>query len=469
MERVTLYYREGKQKGVARLRFRLVDGRKITLYHKTGYLAKIKDLEKYENDGELKKRVEVYNKELNGEIIRHMSAMHKAYEKMKEEGLDMTSEVFEREIQAALNPIVEVRTQLTETLCERFLRHEREALRDGVISDNRYVEAVGYAGKLHRFLTIKGKSKITAPEFTVDLLLEFRQFVFDEYLYVPRYKSLYTKDKIARKPTRRLSDASAVQVMSMFRAFFNELEAKDEITKSPFRRLTSDRRKTIFRVMYDEPVFLRQEEFQKVLDTEVPEELSQVKDTFILNCCFGCRIGDFRRLSMDKISVSPEGIPYIHYIPSKTTGSQTTNAEIKTPIIRLAYDIIMRTKFNLGIWMKPSSLATYNDKVRELIKFCGIDRKVTTYDVEKHDNINIPLYEAASSKLARKTHVDMMSKVQVNIYAAGLHRQGSDAVHHYTRMEMKDHFALMNVAFGQPQYHVDKELNILDGESARNQ
>lgn len=104
---------------------------------------------------------------------------------------------------------------------------------------------------------------------------------------------------------------------------------------------------------------------------------------------------------MDKISVSPEGIPYIHYIPSKTTGSQTTNAEIKTPIIRLAYDIIMRTKFNLGIWTKPSSLATYNDKVRELIKFCGIDRKVTTYDVEKHDNINIPLYEAASSKLAK--------------------------------------------------------------------
>ena len=151
---------------------------------------------------------------------------------------------------------------------------------------------------------------------------------------------------------------------------------------------------------------------------------------------------------MDKISVSPEGIPYIHYIPSKTTGSQTTNAEIKSPIIRLAYDIIMRTKFNLGIWTKPSSLATYNDKVRELIKFCGIDRKVTTYDVEKHYNINIPLYEAASSKLARRTHVDMMSKVQVNIYAAGLHRQGSDAVHHYSRMEMKDLFALINVAFG---------------------
>lgn len=41
-----------------------------------------------------------------------------------------------------------------------------------------------------------------------------------------------------------------------------------------------------------------------------------------------------------------------------------------------------------------------------------------------------------------------MSKVQVNIYAAGLHRQGSDTVHHYSRMEMKDLFALINVAFG---------------------
>ena len=38
-------------------------------------------------------------------------------------------------------------------------------------------------------------------------------------------------------------------------------------------------------------------------------------------------------------------------------------------------------------------------------------------------NEYLPLYEAASTKLARKTHVDIMNKVQVNIYAAG---RGSD-------------------------------------------
>lgn len=109
----------------------------------------------------------------------------------------------------------------------------------------------------------------------------------------------------------------------------------------------------------------------------------------------------------------------------------------------------------------------YHYRVVELMEHCGIDRKVTTYDVDKHDNISIPLYEAASSKLARKTHVDMMSKVQVNLYAAGLHRQGSDAVHHYTKMEMADHFALMNVAFGQPTYKVDEDLNIIQPEAAQ--
>ena len=250
--------------------------------------------------------------------------------------------------------------------------------------------------------------------------------------------------------------------MKNLQALFNELEKTDEVMKSPFRRLTTEKKRAVMHTMYDSPVFLRQDEFQKVIDTEVPKKLQGTKDAFILNCCFGCRIGDFGRLSMDKISVSPEGIPYIHYIPSKTSGTQDTNKEITTPIIRLAYDIIMRTKFDFGVNLSKTGANFYNKKVRDLIEACGIDRKVTIYDQEKHDNVYVPLYEEASSKLARKTHVDMMSKVQVNLYAAGLHREGSSAVNRYTNMEMKDHFALMNVAFDQKPYKVDADLNIIE-------
>ena len=69
-----------------------------------------------------------------------------------------------------------------------------------------------------------------------------------------------------------------------------------------------------------------------------------------------------------------------------------------------------------------------------------------------------------SSIFCRKTHVDMMSKVQVNMYAAGLHRKGSDAVNRYTMLEIKDRFELMNAAFGQEDYRVDKNLNVTQSD-----
>ena len=51
-------------------------------------------------------------------------------------------------------------------------------------------------------------------------------------------------------------------------------------------------------------------------------------------------------------------------------------------------------------------------------------------------------------KLARKTHIDMLNKVQINYYAAGLHSAGSDAVFRYTSLELADRNALIKAAFG---------------------
>lgn len=72
----------------------------------------------------------------------------------------------------------------------------------------------------------------------------------------------------------------------------------------------------------------------------------------------------------------------------------------------------------------------------------------------------LDLYEVGS-KLARKTHVDLMNKVQVDLYAAGLHRQGSKAVLRYTMLELKDRFALMCAAFGEEQYKVDDRFEVV--------
>lgn len=71
------------------------------------------------------------------------------------------------------------------------------------------------------------------------------------------------------------------------------------------------------------------------------------------------------------------------------------------------------------------------------------------------------IYEVASSKLARKTHVDLMNKVQVDKYAAGLHAKNSGAVDRYTNMGIKERFILMCVAFGCEKYRVNNTLDII--------
>ena len=53
-----------------------------------------------------------------------------------------------------------------------------------------------------------------------------------------------------------------------------------------------------------------------------------------------------------------------------------------------------------------------------------------------------------------------MNKVQVNMYAAGLHKEGSGAVPRYPKLELKARFALMCTAYGQPSYKADKNLKI---------
>ena len=95
----------------------------------------------------------------------------------------------------------------------------------------------------------------------------------------------------------------------MLQAFYTELEDRDEIDVSPFRKLGKNRRKVVMKESYDAPVYLLQEEFLKVMNTDVPATLQEAKEAFLLQCAFGSRIDDFKSLNMDKVVVSAEGIP----------------------------------------------------------------------------------------------------------------------------------------------------------------
>lgn len=437
METITMYH--GAAQGAAPvIFFRLEDGPQI-FYHSTGIQARPEDV--------------AADQHLRNELECHKLAMCKAYTLMQLKRMDMDSRIFELQIRRVMTEDLGlIRRRQEEPLCQRLQRYLEESHRDGVIGAGRYSVLQGKARKLQRFLTIKGLSGLCAREVTPELLLEYRQFIYDEYLYVPQFPQLYPSGNGRHAPRKRCKGTTVVHDLKALQAFFRELEDTGEIRKSPFRRISTEKRRSIMHVMYDAPFFLKADELSLVMETPVPADLQWVKDIFVLNCALGCRISDLKRLTMDKLAVSPEGIAYVHYLPSKT--ARDSRREIHTPLIKPALEIVRRTRLAFNGHNPNYEKQLYNKALRRLLQHCGINRRVCLFDPLLGDNVYRPLYEVASSKLARKTHVDMLTKVQINYYAAGLHREGSDAVFRYTSLDLSDRFSLLNAAFGTEDYRL---------------
>ena len=461
MERIIILTRTTKSVGNIRLRFRLYDGRGFELFHKSQISASLEDLKKFNIDGTLRPKVSVYNKELADSIDKEIKLIREAYGQMKKKGTAMTSPNLEEAIENLKKPEERTVVYVNKSLVKRFTEYVEAGYRDGIFGLSRYKHDKGTIGKLERYLATKRKRACTYDEFDDGMLMGFREFVQNEFEYVEKYPNIYKKLNKRDTPTERRSNNTVANEMQVLRAFFTELEDTEEISRSPFRKISRDRRVILTRKKYDDPIFLRKEEFDALRNFKPAKTLEETKEAFLLHCALGCRIGDFQRFTMDNVGVSEEGIPYIHYLPEKTKGTQKDNSETITPLVRYAFDIIKKTQLNLPILKYPSGKSGYNKKIKQLLKEAGLDRKVTKFDEEEGTNKYIPLYDSSSSKLARSTHVDMMAKVQINMYAAGLHRQGSGAVSHYTMLELADRFKLMNLAFDQKDYRVDKNLGIL--------
>lgn len=451
MEKITFHFTP-KKDGSVRVRYRLRDGRNVQICHSSEIETTVEDIVKFEPTGFVKGNIRLYNAELADNLRNEYEIMLRAYTAMMDNHYDMTTEVFEREIQILKNP-QEYARKYSPTTINRFRQYLADQKKDGLIGEARgkHIEVV--IDKMDRHLQIVGKSSLIPQEFSDRDLLDFRNFLFDEYKYVEKYPDLYKDIKERNKPKEKLSMNTVASQLKMVQAFFNFLENRDEIVKSPFRRLGTTKEK-IMKTKYDEPFFLSIDELHQIINKDVPASLQKVKDAFLVQCAIGCRVSDFKKLSMDHMAISPEGIPFVHYLPKKTEGEQDTNIEIKTPLVKFAYDIIVKNGFNFPILKNIDGSSGYNASIKLLLHVCKINRKVEIYNEEKHQNEYKELYSVATSKLCRRTHVDIMNKVQISMYVSGLHKEGSAAVYRYSGLSVKDRFDLMNIAFRQPNYKV---------------
>lgn len=464
MERINIFIRTTKKDGDIAVRFRLIDGRDVQLYYTSEIIASLEDLSKFNTDGTVRSKVTNYNKDLHEDLSETIAAIKKVYHRLKNNkriDAKISDEDFKVAVRRELHPERIDRTA-DSTLISKYRNFVQFQYNGGVFGGSRLIKYTILGDKLERFLTIRGLRDLTPAEFTDETLTDFRQFIFDEYLYVDSWRGLYTRMKERDIPSARLSANTVATNLKLLSAFFTDLESKQEITVSPFRHLGKTVRKIYLHEDYDAPYYLTADEFAKILGTEVPATLKATKDAFVVQCALGCRIGDYQSLTMDNVSVSPEGIPYVHYLPHKTSAAQDGNTEVETPLVRFAFDIIKQNQFQFPVLKYATGQTGYNAKIKTLMEVCGIDKKVAVSEREGRTKVNnyVALSDLASSKLCRKTHVDMLTKVQVNMYASGLHKQGSKAVEHYSALELKDRFILLCAAFNQPQYKVNEDLEI---------
>ena len=456
MEKITLVKRFTKSTGDVKLRFRLREGRAVQLFYKSGIKCDISKLQQFDDSGDVKQRVTVYDEQLADHIQKVKANMMRAYRHMKEHNLVLSGEVLEREVAKLSDDPADIKPKdKGESLADRFERWIDDNTAERGKERQKSYKIL--QKELRRYLHMNGRKDITPAEFTADMVNDFAQWLSNEWQYVDSWPQLYWGMTKCELPHKRGANYITAK-MKELKCFFRSLEQKEEISRSPFARMDESERRAIVREQYDEPVALTLAELKAIASADLTERMARWRDLFTLQCFTGARISDFMKWTRDNLAVV-DGVPVLHYIPQKT--SRISRKEVETPLMKSAFLIFEKFDFSVAIAQKDY----YNKCIRDMLQAVGIDRKVPVTG-EEGQTIYKPVWAVASSKLARKTFVSIMANSQIDMYAAGLHKRGSAAVQRYTHIELAERFRLMCFAFDEPHFAVDDALNIIAGDQA---
>ena len=467
MLKVVLYKGRNNRTGEVNLRFRIQDGKELDMVFDTGIKEQAFDLMPFAPDGSLQPCVTSFKEELQQEIIHYRELLNMACVNIRQRGEAISVTRLKAELEDLLrkeNP--EPQSVEDMSLAPRFRLYSAEEHECGRISDRRYGDARALAGKLERYLVIRERRDILPREFTTEMVVDFEKFCIDEYLYAdnPKYVSLYPRSfsRNAEWPKHRLQEFSLQKLLLCFQAFWQDLVSFGEIEKSPYSDYVSWMEPKKFKKyseIHGDPLTLTMDEFQKVLNTPVPESLAPTRNAFILHCCLGCRGEDFKKLSFSNIGVSKEGIPYIYYT-HKDTRRKGFESNIRVPIVRIAFDVLMRTHFDyfFGCYNAP-----YNKMIQKLLRFCGITRTVCLYNSRTGVTEEVQICDAFCQSQIHLTHMDILHELETIRGIRGNCHTGPRTLEQMKELPLEEHFRRLNQAFCQKPFHVDENLNIIDG------
>jgi len=141
------------------------------------------------------------------------------------------------------------------------------------------------------------------------------------------------------------------------------------------------------RQIFGDPFYLTLEKCDKVYYAELdglPASDRVYRDLFMFQCLIGCRASDLNRLTKANVV---DG--FIEYFPQKTKLGHANT--VRVPLNQKALDILERYKDLEDALLPRFSHFGYSKKIKEILKYVGIDRVVRTLNPKTRQDEAHPL------------------------------------------------------------------------------
>ncbi len=304
-------------------------------------------------------------------------------------------------------------------------------------------------GRYQGFVRAKRDKSFTLDIDTItrDTVNDFFDYFKNEFKYVEKYPKLYmgllcdypteitTKHKTPKITER--GHNHIVNLKKKFKRFFLWLNKEGYSSNHPFDGVEIKSEK------YGDPIILSLDERNKIADFDLSAtpHLERQRDVFVFQCLIGCRVSDLLKMTPDNVVDGQ-----VQYIPRKTIDNKAVTAEI--PLNKRALAILSkykdfdmspyRSKVNSRPLLPFISAQKYNEAIKEIFKVCGINRLVTVLNPISGEQENKPMYEVASSHMARRCFVgNLYNQIQDPNLISSMsgHVEGSREFARYRKIE----------------------------------
>jgi site-specific recombinase XerD len=294
--------------------------------------------------------------------------------------------------------------------------------------------------------------KMSFANLSVDILHQIEDFLGNEKDAFLKYPDIYEEipysTKVAvktpkRKRPPRLDENgneipkgipkprgqnSVADMMLRFRSFIIWANDNGYTANNPFKHFT------IGEIVYGTPIYITNRERNRLLETDLSDnkELETQRDIFVFQCLIGCRVSDLYKMTYRSIIGDA-----IEYIPRKTKEDRAIT--VRVPLNDTAKRLIAKYEdYERGSLFPFNTEQDYNRKIKEAFKRAGLDRMVTVLDQQTREEIQKPLYEVASSHMARRSFIgNIYKKVKDPNLVGALsgHKEGSKVFARYRTID----------------------------------